>query len=67
MTLQYIAPIVLILYLTLMYKTMGGESWSGFWLTQGENNQSPVDAKDQVILVLKINWCFLEPAEYKSY
>jgi hypothetical protein len=50
-----------------MYKTMGGESWSGFWLTQGENNQSPVDAKDQVILVLKINWCFLEPAEYKSY
>ena len=53
MTLQYIAPIVLILYLTLMYKTMGGESWSGFWLTQGENNQSPVDAKDQVGLVLK--------------
>jgi hypothetical protein len=36
-----------------MYKTMGGESWSGFWLTQGENNQSPVDAKDQVRLVLK--------------
>lgn len=27
-TLQYVAPMILILYLTLMYKTMGGGSWS---------------------------------------
>ena len=48
-TLQYIAPMVLILYLTLMYKTMGGESWSGFWLNQGpEPNQSPVTYNDPV-------------------
>ena len=26
-TLQYVAPLVLILFLTLMYKTMGGGSW----------------------------------------
>ena len=28
-TLQYIAPMILILYLSFLYKTLGGGSWSG--------------------------------------
>lgn len=30
-TLQYIAPMVLIFFSSLMYKTMGGGSWTGMW------------------------------------
>lgn len=30
-TLQYVAPIILCLYLTLMYKTLGGYSWRGLF------------------------------------
>ena len=30
-TLQYLAPMILILFLALMYKTMGGGSWTGLW------------------------------------
>lgn len=29
-TLQYVAPIIMCLYLTLMYKTLGGYTWTGF-------------------------------------
>ena len=28
-TLQYTAPMILILYLTFLYKTLGGGSWAG--------------------------------------
>ena len=28
-TLQYVAPMILVLYLALMYKTMGGGTWTG--------------------------------------
>ena len=28
-TLQYVAPMILILYLSFLYKTLGGGSWSG--------------------------------------
>ena len=28
-TLQYVAPLIMILFLSLMYKTMGGGSWDG--------------------------------------
>merc|ERR1719422_1299888 len=28
-TLQYIAPMILILYLSFLYKTLGGGSWTG--------------------------------------
>jgi len=45
-TIQYVAPIVLLLFLTLMYKTMGGYSWSGFWVDPTETilaaDESPV-------------------------
>ena len=30
-TLQYVTPMVMVLFLSLMYKTMGGGSWTGFW------------------------------------
>merc|ERR1719273_681782 len=30
-TLQYVAPLTMILFLSLMYKTMGGGSWTGLW------------------------------------
>jgi hypothetical protein len=39
---------VLILYLTLMYKTMGGESWTGFWLSRQESDAAPPAAADPV-------------------
>lgn len=28
-TLQYMAPVIICLYLSLMYKTLGGYTWSG--------------------------------------
>lgn len=31
MTLQFAAPLILCLYLTLMYKSLGGFSWSGIF------------------------------------
>jgi len=31
-TLQYVAPMILVLYLALMYKTMGGGTWTGMAL-----------------------------------
>jgi hypothetical protein len=30
-TLQYAAPVIMCLFLTLVYKTMGGFSWTSFW------------------------------------
>ena len=30
-TLQYVAPLIMILFLSLMYKTMGGGYWTGLW------------------------------------
>lgn len=30
-TLQFVAPLVLCLYLTLMYKSLGGYSWTGIF------------------------------------
>lgn len=32
-TLQYVAPIIMCLYLTLMFKTLGGYSWSNLFFT----------------------------------
>lgn len=32
MALQYITPMILITFYTLMYKTMGGGSWTGTWI-----------------------------------
>ena len=32
-TLQYVAPMILVLYLALMYKTMGGGTWTGMMMT----------------------------------
>jgi len=39
-TLQYVAPLIMILFLSLMYKTMGGGSWTGFWV-EVENVKTP--------------------------
>lgn len=30
-TLQFVAPVILCLYLTLMYKSLGGYSWTGIF------------------------------------
>ena len=30
-TLQYVAPLIMILFLSLMYKPMGGGNWTGLW------------------------------------
>lgn len=37
-TLQYVSPIIICLYLTIMYKTLGGYSWNGSHVTS--NTQS---------------------------
>ena len=45
-TLQYVAPLTMILFLSLMYKTMGGGSWTGLWaeVSSGKTNlpQEPI-------------------------
>jgi hypothetical protein len=41
-TLQYVAPMTMILFLSLMYKTMGGGSWTGLWADQAEPPMTPV-------------------------
>jgi len=55
-TLQYIAPMVLIFYLTLMYKTMGGESWSGFWLGGSESGaQASAESGESVMILFNLH------------
>jgi len=39
-TLQYVAPMILILYLSLLYKTLGGGTWTG------ESASLPVDQEE---------------------
>uniref|UniRef100_A0A0K2U7A8 Transmembrane protein 161Blike [Nasonia vitripennis] n=1 Tax=Lepeophtheirus salmonis TaxID=72036 RepID=A0A0K2U7A8_LEPSM len=40
-TLQYLAPMILILFLSLMYKTMGeGGTWTGLWVERSEETCS---------------------------
>ncbi len=45
-TIQFVAPIILILFFTLMYKTMGGGSWQGLWAEAAEapfpEDESPI-------------------------
>lgn len=36
-TLQYVAPIIICLYLTLMYKSLGGYSWNGLFIEPPNN------------------------------
>ena len=47
-TLQYTAPMILILYLSFLYKTLGGGSWSG-GLVQGpgETQELAKEAGDE--------------------
>ena len=40
-TIQYVAPMVLLLFLSLMYKTMGGGSWRGMWTEEGMTEWFP--------------------------
>ncbi len=42
-TIQYIAPMILIMFLTLMYKTMGGGSWMGLWTEGAAEEPFPED------------------------
>ena len=41
-TLQYVAPMTMVLFLSLMYKTMGGGSWTGFWTDQTPAPAAPI-------------------------
>lgn len=33
-TLQYVAPLIMCLYFSLMYKTLGGYTWQGLFISQ---------------------------------
>jgi len=46
-TLQYVAPLVMILFLSLMYKTMGGGSWTGLWAAEGAQGKTPWGPEQQ--------------------
>ena len=49
-TLQYVAPMILILYLTLMYKTMGGGSWKGsLVVTTNSNVESHLSIEPNIL------------------
>jgi len=52
-TLQYVAPMIMILYLSLLYKTLGGGSWNGQLAptTEGQCSvdQCPIDQPRQVV------------------
>ncbi|KAG5872470.1 hypothetical protein JTB14_010608 [Gonioctena quinquepunctata] len=46
-TLQYVAPVVICIYMTLMYKTLGEFSWSSSFSTNTTNaDECPLDAPD---------------------
>lgn len=40
-TLQYVAPMILIMFLSFMYKTMGGGSWNGLWADPATESAAP--------------------------
>ncbi|GAB0090454.1 transmembrane protein 161B [Sergentomyia squamirostris] len=42
-TVQYVAPVIMCLYLALMYKTMGGYHWSGLFRTPPEAPECSAD------------------------
>ena len=46
-TLQYVAPLVMILFLSLMYKTMGGGSWTGLWAAEVAEAKTPWGPEQQ--------------------
>lgn len=52
-TLQYLAPMMLIFFLSLMYKTMGGGSWTGLWAVIDKDecgvNEEAVAAANQKV------------------
>ncbi|KAK9881000.1 hypothetical protein WA026_014343 [Henosepilachna vigintioctopunctata] len=50
-TVQYISPIILVLFFTFMYKTLGEFSWSGFH----NNEQCPADESKKFLSVSKSN------------
>lgn len=48
-TLQYAAPIIMCLFLTLVYKTMGGFSWTFFWYTLPGPDECSLDATAETV------------------
>ena len=46
-TIQYVAPMVLLVFLALMYKTMGGGSWSGLW-TETTASELPMEDESPI-------------------
>ena len=53
-TLQYVAPLIMILFLSLMYKTMGGGCWTGLWSKLSEEGTSPAAAPVQEPVRLEV-------------
>ena len=49
-TLQYVAPLIMILFLSLMYKTMGGGNWTGLWSAAEDASPLPVQEPEPVRL-----------------
>ena len=49
-TLQYVAPLIMILFLSLMYKTMGGGNWTGLWSAGEDASPLPVQEPEPVRL-----------------
>ena len=42
--MQYVTPMILLLFLSLMYKTMGGGSWDGLWSSEAvASDECPLD------------------------
>ncbi|KAI5646403.1 hypothetical protein NE865_01336 [Phthorimaea operculella] len=59
--LQYVCPIVMCLYLALMYKTLGGYSWTAlFYESEGlcaaQNNTSPVTSSFEEVEQFQLAW-----------
>ncbi|KAJ8973581.1 hypothetical protein NQ317_001607 [Molorchus minor] len=45
-TLQYIAPVIMCLYLSLMYKTLGEYSWTGFMKEPPNPEECPINSEN---------------------
>ncbi|KAJ2952155.1 hypothetical protein O0L34_g4435 [Tuta absoluta] len=59
--LQYVCPIVMCLYLALMYKTLGGYSWTALFyegegLCVAKNNTSPVTSSFEEVEQFQLAW-----------
>lgn len=66
-TLQYVAPILMCLYFALMYKTLGGYSWTDLFVNKTNSNiTSTIPLKETVTVTPLSDPDFDDPEQMES-